>query len=126
MGDVRVSDQRGMGSIDNGTSITFAEAAEAAAPVAAAQTAVVRPGDTLIVRVDPRATTRKLADQLIEGLEGRFSDVKVVVIAAEEMVIYRPEAPRFEITAGPDVTPEQAERFASSMQRSESIRRRTA
>lgn len=103
MGDVRVSDQ-------------VAEIA---------QTAVVRPGDTLIVRV-PTGSTRDAVDRMLEGLRQNLPDVAALVVAAEGLAIYRPEAPRFEITAGPDVTPEQAERFARSMQRSESIRRRTA
>lgn len=75
-----------MESIDNGTSITFS------APETVVQTAVVRPGDTLILRVADRAPT-EYVQRLGAALEERLPDVKVLVLGGvAEMAIYRPEA----------------------------------
>lgn len=50
----------------------------------------VRPGDKLLIRVDPRST-RKDVDELLAALKDRLPGVEVCVIAAEQIVVYRPE-----------------------------------
>jgi hypothetical protein len=50
---------------------------------------VIRPGDTLIARV-PLHTTAALVHRLHERAAEVLPDVNLVVIAAEQMAIYRP------------------------------------
>jgi hypothetical protein len=50
---------------------------------------VIRPGDTLILRV-PLYTTRELVHKVKEQLAKVLPDVNLVVIAAEQLAIYRP------------------------------------
>lgn len=70
MGDVRVSDQ-------------VAEIV---------QTAVVRPGDTLILRVTDR-TPMEYIDRCGKSLREKLPDVEILFVGGvEEMAIYRPEA----------------------------------
>lgn len=104
MGDVRVSDQ-------------VAEVA---------QTAVVRPGDTLVIRVDPRSVSAEV-DRMLSKMKQALPGVEVFVVGAEEMAIYRPEA-RYEYSVGANVTAEQAARFADELARRQatSSPRRTA
>lgn len=49
---------------------------------------VVKPGDHLIVRVDV-CTSRSEFDQLRTALEGRFPQLEVTVIAAEQIAVVR-------------------------------------
>lgn len=54
---------------------------------------VVRPGDTLIVRVQQgmyREQFDRAADLISEMMEKRCPGVKVAVIAAEQLAVYRP------------------------------------
>jgi len=51
---------------------------------------VVRPGDTLIARFSGLLTMEQ-ADQIKAGLEAHLPGVEVVVVAADQLVIYRPE-----------------------------------
>jgi hypothetical protein len=51
---------------------------------------VIRPGDTLIVRV-PLYTTAELVHRLKERAAEVLPEVNLVVIAAEQMAIYRPD-----------------------------------
>lgn len=56
----------------------------------------VRPGDTLVVRIDlSRGLTRQqfdeLVDRITDQLEESLPGVKVVVLAADQVVIYRAE-----------------------------------
>jgi hypothetical protein len=58
-------------------------------PVQIEQGMVIRPGDTLILRV-PLYTTPELVHKTKERAAEVLSDVNLVVIAAEQMAIYRP------------------------------------
>jgi hypothetical protein len=69
MGDVRMSDQ--MAEI--------------------AQTAVVQPGDTLIIRVAPN-TSRDVLERMVAVAKQAIPDVELLIVGAEEMAVYRPEA----------------------------------
>lgn len=56
------------------------------------QTAVVRPGDTLILRVADR-TSMEYIDRCGNALREKLPDVEICFISGvEEMAIYRPEA----------------------------------
>lgn len=87
------------------------------------QTAVLRPGDTLIVRV-PLSTTRSALEQLMAGLRERLPEVPVVVLGAEEMVVYRSEPPLYTVQVTPPADVEAA--LAEHVQRaaSQSAQRR--
>lgn len=57
---------------------------------------VVRPGDTLVVRIDlSHVSTRQQFDELVDRIVGQIEErlpgVKVVVVAADQLVIYRPD-----------------------------------
>lgn len=54
------------------------------------EAAIVRPGDTLIVRVAPTATMERAMALKKRGQE-LLPDVNVVVVAAEEIAVVRPE-----------------------------------
>lgn len=58
--------------------------------LAAVQTAIVRPGDTLIVRV-PMSCRPADAAQVTKLFKEKLPDVSIMLIAAEEMVVFRPE-----------------------------------
>lgn len=49
---------------------------------------VIRPGDHLIVRVK-QATSFEVVDLLLDVLRERFPGVEVVVIAAEQLAVFR-------------------------------------
>lgn len=84
------------------------------------QTAVVRPGDTLILRVAERAPMEYI-DRCRKTIREELSGVEVLFVGGvEEMAIYRPEA-RCEYAVGGDVTPEQAARFAKELERQRSM-----
>lgn len=54
----------------------------------------VRPGDTLIIRVDPSTTAeaaRDLMRQVDEWAVDHLPGVRAVVIAAEQLGVYRPD-----------------------------------
>lgn len=87
------------------------------------QTAVLRPGDTLIVRV-PLNTTRSALEQLMAGFRERLPEVPVVVLGAEEMVVYRSEPPLYTVQLEPPADVEGA--LAEHVQRagSQSAQRR--
>jgi hypothetical protein len=51
---------------------------------------VIRPGDTLIVRV-PLLTTAEIVHKAKEQLAKVLPDVNLVVIVGEQMAIYRPD-----------------------------------
>lgn len=71
MGDVRVSDEQ---------------------VAAILQTAVVRSGDTLILRVADR-TPMEYIDRARKAIGDKLPDVEILLIGGvEEMAIYRPEA----------------------------------
>lgn len=71
MGDVRVSDEQ---------------------VTAILQTAVVRPGDTLILRVADRMPMEYI-DRARKAIGDKLPDVEILLIGGfEEMAIYRPEA----------------------------------
>jgi hypothetical protein len=71
MGDVRMSDEQ---------------------VAAIVQTAVVRPGDTLILRVADRMSMEHI-DRCGKALREKLPDVEVFFVGGvEEMAIYRPEA----------------------------------
>lgn len=53
---------------------------------------VIRPGDTLVVRVDlSRRWTQEQADRVKAELKERLPGVDVLIVAADQLVIYRPE-----------------------------------
>jgi hypothetical protein len=54
---------------------------------------VVQPGDTLIVRVDRDAFDPTQAAVLKENLQGRLPGVTVLILAADQMFVYRPDDP---------------------------------
>ena len=56
-------------------------------PVAEAM--VIRPGDTLVVRV-PLHITAELAAEFRAQLEERLPGVKTVLVAADQVLVYRP------------------------------------
>jgi hypothetical protein len=49
---------------------------------------VVKPGDSLIVRVHPH-TSLDQVDKLLDSMHGRFPDVEVTVIACEQISLVR-------------------------------------
>jgi hypothetical protein len=49
----------------------------------------IRPGDTLIVRVDPSYSPAEVAE-LKAAIADRLPDLAVVVIAADQIAAYRP------------------------------------
>jgi hypothetical protein len=49
---------------------------------------VVRPGDKLIVRVDPR-TTRAQADEMIAAVKERLPELEILIVAAEQLAVLR-------------------------------------
>jgi hypothetical protein len=52
---------------------------------------VVRPADTLIVRIDPRSTMEQ-AHRVLSQLKADLPDVAgVVLVAAEQILVYRPD-----------------------------------
>jgi hypothetical protein len=55
-----------------------------------AQAAVVRPGDTLVIRISTTATTREF-DRLMAGIRGLLPGVQVLVVAADDLVVQQPE-----------------------------------
>lgn len=63
------------------------------------QAVIVRPGDTLIVRV-PQNTPADNVARFMAAMRERLPDVPVVVIAAEDMVVYRPEPPLYTVELG--------------------------
>lgn len=67
------------------------------------QTAVVRPGDTLIVRVAP-SSTPSWAQQIGAALRERLPDMTIVVVAAEELVVYRSEPPLYNVHLGAEAS----------------------
>lgn len=59
------------------------------AGVEVAEALVVRPGDILMVRVDPSMSRDRLQD-LVEAIRARLSeDVQVLIIAAEQLAVFR-------------------------------------
>jgi hypothetical protein len=54
-----------------------------------AEALVIRPGDTLVARVKPGICAAE-AKRLSNGIEEHLPGVKAVVIAAEQLVVYRP------------------------------------
>jgi hypothetical protein len=60
--------------------------------VAAQEAVLVRPGDTLAVRVHPH-TTPEQGKRLLDELRALWPDgeVKGVVVAAEQILVYRPD-----------------------------------
>jgi hypothetical protein len=57
-----------------------------------AESVIVRPGDTVIFRVN-RHVTPKDIDEFKAQLEERLPGVNVIVVAADGLAIYRPEQP---------------------------------
>jgi hypothetical protein len=55
----------------------------------AAEAAVLRTGDTLIVRVEAAHTTRQAFEEYADHLKVLLPDVKVVLIAADQILVYR-------------------------------------
>ena len=49
---------------------------------------VVKPGDSLIVRV-ATGTTPKQIDEFLNEIQGRFPDVEVTVVGAEQIAVVR-------------------------------------
>lgn len=56
-----------------------------------AEALTVRPGDTLIVRVDPKSYQTEMG-KVVEQLRELLPAVLVVVIAAEQLAVQRPDA----------------------------------
>jgi hypothetical protein len=50
---------------------------------------VVRPGDTLVVRVRPAISAQQV-DEIKRELSERLPGVKALIVAAEEIAVYRP------------------------------------
>lgn len=50
----------------------------------------VRPGDTLVVRVRDNLTIQQ-ADELKAAIEERMPGVKTILLAAEQIAVYKPE-----------------------------------
>jgi len=56
-------------------------------------TAVIRPGDTLIVAVDNTDLTRERIEEYADHIKrGLGDEVKVMVVVANHLAVYRPEA----------------------------------
>lgn len=87
------------------------------------QTAVVRPGDTLIVRVRPNIPPEQL-QRCADLLKERLPDVEVCLIGAEELAVYRPEKLHSVELAPPNVD-ELAKSVAERIGRQSQLRRRT-
>lgn len=51
----------------------------------------VRPGDRLLVRI-PVGATREHVQRMADELKERLPGVEVCVIAAEQLVVYRPDS----------------------------------
>lgn len=51
---------------------------------------VVRPGDTLIVRYDPKLTMQQVAG-IKEQIESRLPGVSVLVLGCDGLAVYRPD-----------------------------------
>jgi DNA-binding transcriptional LysR family regulator len=49
---------------------------------------VVRPGDSLVVRVSPSTGVKQIRE-LLEQLRARFPGVEVTVVAAEQLAVLR-------------------------------------
>lgn len=53
---------------------------------------VVRPGDTLVARVNPgHGWKPEQVSELVDGIKELLPGVNVVVLTADQLVIYRPE-----------------------------------
>lgn len=56
---------------------------------------VVRPGDTLVVRVNPsHGWFRSHLDELAHSIKERLPGIEVLIVTADQLVIYRPEDKR--------------------------------
>lgn len=51
---------------------------------------IVRPGDTLIVRIQPDISRQRF-EEFADSIKARLPEVKVVVLAAEQLLVYRPD-----------------------------------
>jgi hypothetical protein len=65
----------------------------------AEQALVIRPGDVLIIRIDPKLATQDAAAQMKRIAEERLPGVRVLVIGADQIAAYRPADPE-EVTDG--------------------------
>jgi hypothetical protein len=61
----------------------------AESPVQITDQAVLRPGDTLLIAVSHQTTAEQCAD-LHDRFKECFDDVGVVVLTAEQLLVYRP------------------------------------
>lgn len=53
---------------------------------------VIRPGDHLLVRVDPRDLSQEEADEIVQQLRARLPGLAdVTLIGADGLYVYRPE-----------------------------------
>lgn len=52
---------------------------------------IVRPGDTLVIRV-PQLTSREQADRMVATIRERYAerDLGLLIVAAEQILVYRP------------------------------------
>lgn len=101
----------------SGAFVAVAEAVRDDVVSQIAQAAVVRPGDTLVVRMATQ-TAPEQASFARESLRSKLPGVEVVVVGSdEEMAVYRSEPPRIEVTVDADVSSDQVARFAREMER---------
>lgn len=54
---------------------------------------VVRPGDTLVLRVDPDRFTPESAAEMKRLVTERLSGVEVMVLGVDQMFVHQPDAP---------------------------------
>ncbi|MFE6305008.1 hypothetical protein [Nocardiopsis sp. NPDC057823] len=59
-------------------------------PVVLGEALVIRPGDTLIIRIDPDNGT-EAARQIGAEAKALLPDVDIVIIGADQLAVYRPE-----------------------------------
>lgn len=89
----------------------------------AEQTAVVRPGDTLIVRFSEG--TPEDADRIRDALRKALPDVDpLVIFGADELAVYRPEK-LYNVELAPPNVDELAKSVAERIGRQAELRRRT-
>lgn len=82
------------------------------------QAAILRPGDTLILRL-ASSVTADVAKAVADAFRERYPDLDVLLVGSvEEMAVYRPEPPLISVQLSPQDTDEAATAVAEYVQRS--------
>lgn len=79
------------------------------------QTAVVRPGDTLVVRLAGDATDEAFM-RAGDAFRDRLPGVKILLVRAEELAVYRPE-PLASVELAPPSVDDLSKAVAENLQR---------